>query len=292
MLSPSHYTANLAAFLTRKSVGIYLDSVETAVSKKVTICALGVLEHDLKGRWPKAKFHFSTASSDMIEAYRNGECQALAYGKFGGTNELDFMQAMCEFEMVYVPTAILHEDVWAFPVASHLAAGISHYIGLADEGGVSYRLFQEDERPIAPCQHLSLDSVLESKELEALTPLNMMFPFVVMAGCIVASIISRLVTGKRAKTLRKKTKKKVFKSVRRLVAIRTISMAADHDGSIDDDLDDFFDGDENDVFMVLEEEAGSSRNTSVLVKDDSYHSHPSKLSSIQEERLRNAVVNC
>ena len=81
LISVSAYVANLAAFLTRKSIDGTIATMEGAVAKGWNICAHPVIKTELGIAWPKANFVFSESGKEfhgMLDDYADGKCGAMA----------------------------------------------------------------------------------------------------------------------------------------------------------------------------------------------------------------------
>jgi len=83
LITVSSYVANLAAFLTRKTLEGSVTSIDGAIARGWKICAHPVFVKDLELAWPNGKFVFSEAGTEfygVLDDYINGKCKALAIG--------------------------------------------------------------------------------------------------------------------------------------------------------------------------------------------------------------------
>jgi len=83
LIAVSSYVANLAAFLTRKTLEGSVTSIDGAIARGWKICAHPVFVKDLELAWPNGKFVFSEAGTEfygVLDDYINGKCKALAIG--------------------------------------------------------------------------------------------------------------------------------------------------------------------------------------------------------------------
>ena len=79
----STYVANLAAFLTRKTLSESVTTIEEAVAKGLAICSHPVLKSQMEIAWPDANFVFGESGNEwhgVLDLYKENKCKVLAVG--------------------------------------------------------------------------------------------------------------------------------------------------------------------------------------------------------------------
>jgi len=126
----SSYVANLAAFLTRRSLEGSVTTIDGAIARGWTICAHPVFKTKLPLAWPTAKFLFSESDNDfhgVLDDYTAGKCKALAIGWEDTSMDRSFLDKICKRELVYTES-MFFETPMGFPIRQDLAAGCKRHV--------------------------------------------------------------------------------------------------------------------------------------------------------------------
>mmetsp|Transcript_383 Transcript_383/g.621 ORF Transcript_383/g.621 Transcript_383/m.621 type:complete len:507 (-) Transcript_383:907-2427(-) len=130
LIAVSSYVANLAAFLTRRTLEGSVTSIDGAIAGGWTICAHHLLRKKLSKAWPAANFVFTERDSnhhDIMDDYTDEKCQALAISWEGTSMDHSFLDRVCERKLVYTDSIFIQIPI-GFPIRKDLAAGCKRLV--------------------------------------------------------------------------------------------------------------------------------------------------------------------
>jgi len=202
LISVSAYVANLAAFLTRKSISGSVSTIEGAIANGWKICAHIATKTDLEKKWNYDEFVFSEAGKEfhgIMDDYEAGKCVALAVGWEDTSMDRSFLKRICNQGLAYTDSVVIETPI-AFPIRSQLAAGFSYWMMHAErESGMSLQTAKDDYvnnemgGQFDGCE-LKLDSeFIESSDYDPITLKNMALPLILFLSCCVLAVICQLV---------------------------------------------------------------------------------------------------
>jgi len=199
LITVSSYVANLAAFLTRKSLEGSVTSIDGAIARGWKICAHPIFEKDLGLAWPNGKFVFSEASTEfhgLMDNYIAGKCKALAVGWEDTSMDRSFLDRLCERELVYTDSMFLETPI-AFPIRQGLAAGFSHWMLQAKRNHNLVLQTVKDEfatesAETSSCNvHFSTGDI-ETSDYDPIDIEHMALPIIIFIVCCSLAIIGHL----------------------------------------------------------------------------------------------------
>mmetsp|Transcript_26755 Transcript_26755/g.43476 ORF Transcript_26755/g.43476 Transcript_26755/m.43476 type:complete len:288 (+) Transcript_26755:506-1369(+) len=202
----SSYVANLAAFLTRRSLEGSVTTIDGAIARGWTICAHPVFKTKLPLAWPTAKFLFSESDNDfhgVLDDYTAGKCKALAIGWEDTSMDRSFLDKICKRELVYTES-MFFETPMGFPIRQDLAAGFSHWI-LEAKGKNDFSIqtakneYAQKSTPSRSCKVQFSVGDIETSDYDPITVENMILPIMVFMACCILAIIGHLCSRKNKK---------------------------------------------------------------------------------------------
>jgi len=199
LITVSSYVANLAAFLTRKTLEGSVTSIDEAIARGWKICAHPIFEKDLVLLRPNGKFVFSEVENEfhgLLDDYIDGKCEALAIGWEDTSMDPSFLDRLCERELVYTDSMFLETPI-AFPIRQGLAAGFSHWM-LQAKTQHSFVLqtvkdeFTKESAETSRCNvHFSTGDI-ETSDYESIDIKHMALPIILFIVCCSLAIIGHL----------------------------------------------------------------------------------------------------
>mmetsp|Transcript_36129 Transcript_36129/g.67048 ORF Transcript_36129/g.67048 Transcript_36129/m.67048 type:complete len:698 (-) Transcript_36129:205-2298(-) len=195
LITVSSYVANLAAFLTRKTLEGSVTSIDGAIARGWKICAHPVFVKDLELAWPNGKFVFSEAGTEfygVLDDYINGKCKALAIGWEDTSMDRSFLDRLCENELVYTDS-MFHETPIAFPIRQGLAAGFSHWMLQAKRNhNLVLQAVKDEFATESACNvHFSAENI-ETSDYDPIDVEHMALPIILFIVCSSLAIIGHL----------------------------------------------------------------------------------------------------
>jgi len=186
----SAYTANLATFLALPGIADYIGTMEQAIEKNAPICIIQRIGDEASRLWPEANMVHINNTEDylpLFQAYGDGICDLIVIGEVVSQIELD---RFCELNLVFTSSLVM-----ALPQALPLGEDISRKLSYSlynggKQSNIFYEQFQSYEKPITSC-NLDYDSSQVASDTAALTPANLLLPFLILFAC---SILSYLVS--------------------------------------------------------------------------------------------------
>ncbi|KAL7531863.1 hypothetical protein ACHAXR_004282, partial [Thalassiosira sp. AJA248-18] len=208
----SAYVANLAAFLTRNSIG-FEGTIESAIAARKRICAFAAIKNELEARWDKAIFVFDQTGGDnyygMIADYDSGKCDMLAVGDSELVANPELVNELCARNLVVTNSLIL-ENALAFPINPLLAAGLSYWMYQGEKyNGISLRDSVEkynnyyNRQPICNVEFSAQD--LDGNEYARIEVPNLFFPVIFFLGCAALAVVLQLLHRWALKTEKSKS---------------------------------------------------------------------------------------
>lgn len=161
--------------------------MEEAIAANAKICALGGLQGDVAGRWPRAQFVYKALMSDLVDAFEAGECNAIASGQNDIRMSTSIVSRFCEQTLVS-SGVLVHTIAVGLPAAPNVVGGLSHWMQIADNQGVRFQDFLADYEPQldAGCSlKIKLDDDLGMLQLKVV---DMFFCFALLGTCVCLSI--------------------------------------------------------------------------------------------------------
>eukprot|EP00956_Cyclotella_meneghiniana_P023232 scaffold44786_cov61-Cyclotella_meneghiniana.AAC.8 len=155
-----------------------------AVKARYTVCALPVLKEDLELEWPDAKFYYNLDDKGffgMLDDYTAGKCDVLAVGYEDTILSEDFLEEMCENNLVYTSSVVVEVPI-AFPIRQDLSSGFSYWVREAKRNGIDLEAAKEKYQPSASCEIQLEDVEMGGDEYAQITVPNMVFVFCALLG--------------------------------------------------------------------------------------------------------------
>lgn len=192
------YTANLAAFLTLQEVGEFIDSVDTAIMQRKSICAITTHRGRIQASFPQADttFIYKDTTKEVLAAIESNECQACTLGEIIVKTDHVTIEKMCELELG-TTGALVISNPYGFFAKPDLVGGLSHIFEVARNDGIDYRMFavnsySDVHKPEHGDCSINIDINPMQDDLVALTTIDMILPLLVLAICAVISIAFHL----------------------------------------------------------------------------------------------------
>lgn len=185
MLVISTYTANLTAFLTRTSRGVYIQSMEAALSGGHRICGEGVLETEMKTKYPQHKFVFYNLGwTELVAGFERNECDAIVVPRHWAYQLPDLHKRMCDSGLIQTDF-VLSKPI-SFPVAnSSLGGDLGHWISRLHVSGKTLEQYFPPH-----VQHCSFN--IDDIQAADTTPIgasHLFWPAIVLAGISIISVV-------------------------------------------------------------------------------------------------------
>ena len=207
LIAVSAYVAELAAMLTQTGLEKSVGTMQQVVDRNIPICGHPVLEEEMRIKWPEANWLFPTDNpqyAGMLEAYDRGDCKVLAIGREDSTMDVNFMNKMCELDLVYTDVLVIENPI-AFPINPQLASPFSYWMYTAEKTyGVDLNSVKNafiEKNDIKPQCEIQLSQLSNhSEELPQVSPSNMFLPIMFFVACaLIAAVMELYHESKRKK---------------------------------------------------------------------------------------------
>ena len=87
----------------------------------------------------------------MLDDYTAGKCDVLAVGYEDTILSEDFLEEMCENNLVYTSSVVVEVPI-AFPIRQDLSSGFSYWVREAKRNGIDLEAAKEKYQPSASCE--------------------------------------------------------------------------------------------------------------------------------------------
>mmetsp|Transcript_27098 Transcript_27098/g.62460 ORF Transcript_27098/g.62460 Transcript_27098/m.62460 type:complete len:599 (+) Transcript_27098:101-1897(+) len=165
----SSYTANLAAFLTKKEKSVPFSTMEEGVKKGVLFCCDAVALSTLESLYPSGRFKPSYDTEANFQAVLSGDCGALITS-YAGLESRQGGGQYCNLVTVDTPVSQMMD---VQPVAEWINPTLSFYLsGLRADGTIA-RLFEEEKAKMQGCEKS------QDEETDKLTIKNLASAFII-----------------------------------------------------------------------------------------------------------------
>jgi len=183
LIIASAYFANLAAFLTLPGVANYIGTMEQAIAQNARICIPGTVGFEANQTWPDANFVYIADNDDygpLLQAYEDGQCDLAAIGSITPEGNLD---KMCELNLTITSSLVITVAV-AIPLSQEISREFSYSLYTGEDFGTIY-----DFKKPRPTCNLEFDVSQTASATTALTPENLILPFIILAVCAMSSYV-------------------------------------------------------------------------------------------------------
>lgn len=202
-VSTAAYTANLAAFLTLQEVGLFIDSVETAIENKNTICIIKAIQGRVEASWPDAPdgvFIYKDSPDELFAGIETGVCDALSIGEIIVGNSEYIIGELHRLDLGTNGAVVVTNSYGIF-TNTELVAGFSNILESARNDGIDYRNYAFTDLYVSDLEELRITVTQGENELVPLTTRDMILPFLILIVCAVVAIPVHFYGVKRRKRL-------------------------------------------------------------------------------------------
>ena len=209
LILQASYTANLASFLTRKNLGIFVRSIDEAIKDGKRICTPAVIVDEMKARHEKSKDEtfvpvgYSRFLQQSINYMKEDKCDIFIGEHIAimtGSDNSDICNGNKPI-ISSIQASALKIDV-AFPIQDKYASTLSRSMMQLQSSSLEFERFLDPYMKTFDCQIY----VQEGNNLvgnEALTLTDISFPMIVLFICMILGVCFKLAKRYRLFSVRK-----------------------------------------------------------------------------------------
>ena len=160
------------------------------------------IQAELEVAWPSAKFYFHEAGNEfrgLLDDYDAGKCKFLAIGWEDTGSDTDFLEMLCERNLVYTDSLIVEIPI-AFPIRPEIAAGFSYWMYQGERyHGTTIETAKEEFSEEVSCNVKFSRVETEASDTDQITVKNMFFPLMFFVGFAFFGVVLQVIHQRNVK---------------------------------------------------------------------------------------------